>query len=149
MSIGWKGSEAEQRTSVVAEARAWLGTPYHHAARVRGAGVDCAMLLAAIYEDAGVIPSVAFERYSMDWMLHRDTERLLDVVTRYSRDVSEQTGPGDLIIYRYGRAYAHGAIVVDWPMIIHAVQRSGVILDDADAAQLAGRDRRIFTLWGS
>ena len=29
------------RAAVVTEAKTWIGTPFHHAARVRGAGVDC------------------------------------------------------------------------------------------------------------
>ena len=79
--------EAEQRAAVVAEARRWLGTPYHHAARVRGAGVDCAMLPAAVYRTAGLIPDFTIERYPPDWHLHRDTERYLDIVTRHATEV--------------------------------------------------------------
>jgi len=30
--------------SLIDEARTWLGTPYHHQPRVKGVGVDCAML---------------------------------------------------------------------------------------------------------
>ena len=33
----------------------WIGTPYHHMGRVKGAGADCLTLLAEIYERAGVI----------------------------------------------------------------------------------------------
>lgn len=142
-------NEAQQRASVVDEARSWLRTPYHHAARVKGAGVDCALLLAAVYEAAGVIPPVVFEPYPAQWMLHHDAERLLDVVTRHAREVPESTGAGDLVVYRFARAFAHGAIVIDWPVIIHAVQQSGVILDQVDGANLGGRDRRYFTLWGT
>ena len=40
-----------QRAAVVAEARSWIGTPYHHAADVKGHGVDCAMLLIRVYCD--------------------------------------------------------------------------------------------------
>jgi len=142
-------TEQSERSTVVAEARSWLRTPYHHAARVKGAGVDCAMLLAAVYEEAGLFPPVVFETYPRDWMLHRDAERLLDIVTRHAREVPAQTGPGDLVVYRFGRAFAHGAIIIEWPVIIHAVPRAGVILDEVDGAGLGGRARRIFTLWRS
>jgi hypothetical protein len=33
----------------VQEALTWLGIPYHHHARVKGVGVDCAQLLCAVY----------------------------------------------------------------------------------------------------
>lgn len=139
--------ESRQRAAVVEAARSWIGTPYHHAARVKGVGVDCAMLLAAVYEDAGLVSPIEFQRYPPGWMLHRDAERLLDVVASRASLAEEPGAPGDLIVYRYGRAFAHGVIVVEWPIIIHAVQRAGVILDKVDGAQLRGRARKVFTLW--
>jgi cell wall-associated NlpC family hydrolase len=140
-------TEAEERIAVVREARSWIGTPYHHAARVKGVGVDCAMLLAAVYEEAGLVSPILFERYPPGWMLHRDAERLLDAVEARAFPVEEPGAPGDLLVYRYGRAFAHGAIIVEWPVIIHAVQRAGVILDKVDGATLCGRERKLFTLW--
>ncbi|HLG86264.1 MAG TPA: NlpC/P60 family protein [Alphaproteobacteria bacterium] len=140
-------TEAEGRMAVVRAARSWIGTPYHHAARVKGVGVDCAMLLAAAYEEAGLVSPIAFERYSPGWMLHRDAERLLAVIETRTWPAQEPGAPGDLLVYRFGRAFAHGAIVVEWPVIIHAVQRAGVILDKVDGAQLRGRERKLFSLF--
>jgi cell wall-associated NlpC family hydrolase len=136
-----------QRAAVVAEARAWLGTPYHHAARIRGVGADCATMPAEVYAAAGVIPPIAIEHYPPDWHLHRDVERYLEYVTRCATEVAAPTGPGDFVLYRWGRAFAHGAIIVAWPQIIHAVVHIGVILDDGEDGRLKGRDRRFFTLW--
>lgn len=139
--------EAQQRAAVVSEARTWLGTPYHHAAQLKGAGVDCAMLPAAVYEAVGSIPPITVDHYPPDWHLHRDVERYLDVVTSQATEVPGPTGPGDFVLYRWGRAFAHGAIVVAWPEIIHAMIDIGVTLDRGDAGRLAGRPRRFFTLW--
>ena len=36
------------RTDVVAAAREWLGTPFHHQARLRGVGVDCVGLVIGV-----------------------------------------------------------------------------------------------------
>ena len=77
----------------------------------------------------------------------RDAERYLDIVARHAREVSAPTGPGDFVLYRWGRAFAHGAIVVAWPSIIHALIHVGVTEDNGEAGQLAGRARRFFTLW--
>src|ERR1700722_17931480 len=77
-----------ERTAVVAEARAWLRTPYHHMGRVKGAGVDCATLLAEVYARAGVIPPVAIPFYPPDWHLHRDAERYLGFVLDYAVELS-------------------------------------------------------------
>jgi cell wall-associated NlpC family hydrolase len=66
------------RRAVVAEAASWLRTPYHHMGRVKGGGVDCLMLLAEVYEAAGVIPHVEIPFYPPDWHLHRGVERYLE-----------------------------------------------------------------------
>jgi cell wall-associated NlpC family hydrolase len=49
-------SEAAQRATVVAEARSWIRTPYHNCADVKGAGVDCGMLLVRVFVDTGLMP---------------------------------------------------------------------------------------------
>ena len=48
--------ESHQRAAVVAETCSWLGTPYHDRGRIKGSGVDCAMLPAEIYTAVGLIP---------------------------------------------------------------------------------------------
>ncbi len=77
----------EQRKDVVAEARSWLGTPYHHAADVKGHGVDCAMLLVRVYCD--LRPDRTFDPrpYTRDWFLHRDEERYLGFLLERAREV--------------------------------------------------------------
>jgi hypothetical protein len=47
-----------RRLAVVAETDGWIGTPFHHAARLKGIGVDWLMLLAEVYECAGVAAHV-------------------------------------------------------------------------------------------
>jgi cell wall-associated NlpC family hydrolase len=140
-------TEADQRAAVTAIARSWLGTPYHHAARVRGAGCDCATLPAEVYAAAGMIPRIAIEHYPPDWHLHRSAERYLAHVLAHAREVPAPTGLGDFVLYRWGRAFAHGAIVIDWPTIIHAVVHIGVVFDHGEDGRLKGRERRFFTLW--
>ena len=39
---------------IVREAREWIGTPYHHQARVKGAGCDCVGLFIGIGESVGI-----------------------------------------------------------------------------------------------
>jgi|SRR5579859_939565 len=55
--------------------------------------------------------------------------------------------PGDFVLYQFGRTWSHGAIVVEWPLIIHAVVQHGVILSDGEKeGMLVGRRRRFFSL---
>ena len=138
------------RLAVVDEARKWLRTPYHHMARVKGAGADCLTLLAEVYERAGVVPHVEVPFYPPDWNLHRDAERYLDGVTQYAREVPTgdshniMAQPADIAVFKFGRCFAHGAIVVAWPRLIHAWHNTGVVYADARQGQLAGRPVRIF-----
>ncbi len=121
-------AETVQRTVVIAEARRWLGTPYHSAASVRGVGCDCLMFPAAVYAEAGVITRQAIPYYPPDWHLHRGDERYLAGVLKVAAEI-DAPRPGDFVLWRIGRALAHGAIIIAWPHIIHAVQGIGVMED--------------------
>lgn len=128
------------------EARSWLGTPYHSGARVRGAGVDCAMFPLAVYSACGLIEAADVGHYPHDWHLHRDDERYLGWVERLGAREIDAPAPGDFALFRVGRAFAHGAIVIDWPLGIHAVLNEGVVLGDLTQSWLTGRPVRFFSV---
>lgn len=109
----------KQRDAVLAEARTWLRTPWHHEARVKGAGVDCANFLIGVYAACGLIAEFTPEQYPPDWMLHREEEKFERYLLQYTRPVDEAL-PGDIAMFRFGRTKSHGAIVLAWPNIIHA-----------------------------
>lgn len=138
----------EGRRRVVAEAESWLGTPFHHEARVKGAGVDCLMLLAEVYERAGIVERVKPPHYPPDWHYHRDVERYVEGLLRYVRPINEPPSPGDIALFRYGRTFSHGVIVVEWPRIIHAYWNVGVVWGDATLNPLKDREVRFFTPFG-
>jgi NlpC/P60 family putative phage cell wall peptidase len=134
------------RQDVVQEARSWLGTPYHHQGRVKGAGVDCAMLLIEVFRTCGLIPDIDPKPYPPDWHLHRDEERYLGWVKRYARPV-DVPQPGDIALFQFGRCVSHGAIVDEWPAVVHSYLRDGCILADATEAPLAGRLRGFYSIF--
>lgn len=119
----------EQRAAILAEARSWIGTPFHHRARIKGSGVDCAQLVIAVYSACGLIEEFEPADYPPDWHLHRDEERFLNYVVERARQV-ESPEPGDLILMQFGRCYSHGAILVDDATCIHAFVGRGVELGD-------------------
>ena len=53
--------EEREREKLVAEALSWLGTPYHHAGRVKGGGVDCGMLNLQAFINVGLIADTEVE----------------------------------------------------------------------------------------
>lgn len=136
------------RNKIVKEAESWLGTPYHHEGMVKGAGVDCAMILVAVYKELGLIPLDVDPRpYPHDWHLHRNAERYLNSLLQYSREV-HKPDVGDVVLWKFGRTYSHGGIYVGDGRIIHSYIGRGVVLDDINQAELAGREVKYFSLIG-
>ena len=61
---------AQLRQEIIDEAATWLRTPYHHAAAIKGAGVDCAQILIEVYAAVGLADKPDVGNYAPDWMLH-------------------------------------------------------------------------------
>lgn len=123
------------QSRVLAVARSWLGTPYHPGGRVKGAGCDCLTLLAEVYSEAGVLPRLHIPYYPRDWHLHRGAERYMEGVLRYAHEIEHPPQPGDIALWKFGRCYSHGAIVVQWPKIIHAYCGRACTEEDASSAR--------------
>lgn len=133
------------REGVIKEAETWLLTPWHHRAMVKGAGVDCALFLYAVYTAVGLVPKFPVESYPPDFMLHRGEEKFLSYVTQYAHEVADPL-PADLAMYKVGHSFSHGAIVVAWPKIIHAQVDHGVIYDEGDLGRLGAKKRSFWRL---
>ena len=143
--------EAAARAAIIKEALEFVGTPYHHHGRVKGVGIDCAMLPAECYRNVGLIPHLDPE-YSPQWMMHHDEEAYLDWVRPYAREITfEELQPGDLAMWKFGRTYSHSAIVIEPPTVIHAMRRAGavVLADMTNDADLINRPALYFSLFGA
>jgi len=134
---------------IVAEALTWVDTPYHHAAKLKGSGVDCAQLLYAVFIDAlHLVPPIDFSEYPSDWMWHRSEEIFLSHVQTSAQEVFDPQ-PGDVAMFKWGHCFAHGSIVMDWPFVIHAcVRTKKVTLIDARQGKFADREVRFFRVDG-
>ncbi len=101
-----------RRAAAIAEAESWLHTPFEHATMIRGRGVDCIMLLVACFRAAGVLPADFDPRpYPRTWFIHREDERYLAGMNLWGREVLRPE-PGDVGLWKFGRAFAHGALLV-------------------------------------
>lgn len=158
-------ARTETRARIVAEARRWLGTPYHHAADVLGAGIDCGMILVRVFVDAGLVAPFDPRPYPADFMLHRDEERYLEIIrslASHEYDPREVSPPaGDVVVWKQGRTFSHGAIVTGapgtasgWPYVLHAYSPAGMVEEvdvrrEGRMMQLAGQPRpmRAFSYW--
>ena len=142
--------EDEGRRRVVEVARTWIGTKYHHMGMVKGVGVDCATLLMMVYAEAALIPRLKLPYYSAQWHLHRGEERYLGLVTQYAVEIPGPPLPGDVVLWKFGRCFSHGAIVTEWPFVVHAYLNGHCTLEDISTALwLRDRPMKFFSYWGS
>lgn len=111
------------RAAVVAEARRWIGTPYHHQASLRGVGCDCLGLVRgvwrALYGDEPERPPL----YSPDWAEAGGRDTLLEAARRHLVPVAPAArATGDVLLFRW-RAHLpakHAGIVSAPGCMIHA-----------------------------
>jgi hypothetical protein len=142
-----------QRENVVAAARSWLGTPYHHAADVKGHGVDCAMILIRVYCDLGIVEKFDPRPYTRDWFMHRGEEKYLGHLFERSKEVREP-GLGDIAVFQMGRCYGHAGIMsrMEPFSIIHAFAPAGRVVEDVVETSPELMDRmkkaKFASFWG-
>lgn len=118
------------RDHVVAEARTWMWTPYRHASRVRGVGVDCGGLLYQVY-GPWFGPFKEYPNYAPDWALHKDDNEIyLDFILPYVQRVDAPV-KGGFTLFQFARAFSHAAIFAG-EKYIHAWGRStqGCVKED-------------------
>jgi cell wall-associated NlpC family hydrolase len=142
--------EQETRRRIVEATKSWLSTPYHHHANIKGLGVDCAMILAMVYHEAGVCDFIDPRPYPTDWMLHHDSERYLEGILPHVTEISRaQAQPGDFAVFKFGRTFSHSAIIIEWPTVIHAyIRERSVVLADITKAPFVGRPAKFFNPLG-
>ena len=118
-------TEQAERAKVCAIAREWVGTPFRDCAEVKGrnGGVDCAKLIYCVFNEAGKVEKLTIPAYSPQHFLHHADEKFLGWVQSYAHEIPEdQAQPADIVLYKLGKCFSHGAIIIDpgWPNIIHA-----------------------------
>lgn len=114
---------------IVTCARSWVGTPYHHQARLKGVGVDCAGLVIGVARELGrVAPEfdvAGYARRPDGWSFLAWADEYMTRVPR------EHMAPGHCVVVRFGRHPQHLGIVGDYLhgglSIIHAMVGRGVV----------------------
>lgn len=121
------GSPLTER--IVAEARAWAGTPYRHQASLKGVGCDCLGLLRGVWREVlGPEPEEA-PPYAASWAESAlaGGDPLLDAARRHLVPIAEpptayRPRAGDVLLFAF-RAHLpakHCAIVTGPAAMIHA-----------------------------
>ena len=112
---------------------------------------DAERYLAGVMQHAG---EFELELSPPDRNLRRDAERYLaDVMLApmpmFELPFKPAPEPGDVAVFKFGRCYAHGAIVTEWPRLIHSWVNGGVMRGDTAQPMLANRPVRLFDPFGN
>ena len=104
------------RADIVALARGWLGTPYHHQASLKGVGCDCLGLIRGVYAEACGQPAETPPPYSRDWAEASGSETMIEAACRHLTRVDPgRAEPGDVLIFRLrpGAMAKHCGIITE------------------------------------
>jgi NlpC/P60 family putative phage cell wall peptidase len=114
---------AVTRAAVVAEARAWIGTPYRHQASLKGVGCDCLGLVRGVWRTLYGAEPEAPPPYAPDWAEAAADEPLAEAALRHLSAIDRESfAAGDVLLFRWraGLAAKHAAIVATPGTMIHA-----------------------------
>lgn len=107
------------REMIVAEARAWIGTPFKWQASLKGVGADCKGLVVGVARGCG-LPEAASVHAAMqgDWRRRVDARLLLEGMKATFRRVTEPL-PGDVLLLRLAGKPQHLAILTAPNRMVH------------------------------
>lgn len=108
----------KNHNNIVAQARTWLGTPFHHQARLKGKGCDCLGLIVGVVDELGLedrngMRLAAYDEvtYSKEpdgaYLIHKLTGLLEEVPIAEAR-------AGDLALFKVRENPQHLAILSDY-----------------------------------
>ncbi len=109
---------------LVAEARSWVGVPWHHQGRSR-AGVDCVGLIECVLAaTAGLPPGYRtprnYSRLSIDDSLIEHLDRWCDRV---------ECAPGAVLVFRFRAGRARHVALLAGETIIHALTTARQVVE--------------------
>ncbi len=111
------------RAAIIAEARAWVGTPYRHQASLKGIGCDCLGLVRGVWRALYGREPEATPPYAPDWAEATAIESLAEAARRHMTEIaSSELAPGDLLLFRWRTRFPakHAAIVTAPDLMVHA-----------------------------
>ncbi len=90
------------RANIVAIARQWIGTPYHHQASVRSVGCDCVGLVRGVYCTLYGCEAETVGAYTRDWAEATGEETLVAAARRHLIEIAPADArSGDVLVFRY------------------------------------------------
>ncbi len=117
--------------NIVAAALSLVGTPFHHAAALKGIGCDCVGVLIYTAKAVGLIahdwrPAV----YSREWHIHKNQQLLQETMESlgFAPVPLGERQPGHVLVFQFGRVLSHAGILVSATpeTLVHSIINLGV-----------------------
>jgi cell wall-associated NlpC family hydrolase len=126
---------------IIAEARTWLGTPFHHQGRAKGAGVDCIGLVI------GVAHALGLSDFDTTHYGRIPSPLLMGAGLRANMLAADRAEPGSVLWFAFDRVPMHVGIVTD-SGLIHAYSVAGRVVETGLDPQWIARSRGAFRFPG-
>jgi NlpC/P60 family putative phage cell wall peptidase len=112
-----------KRAKIVAAARRWIGTPFHHQASLLQIGCDCLGLVRGVWREViGPEPETT-PPYGLDWAATERADLLRDALTRHFRSINGlDYHAGDVLLFCF-RSHGpptHLGVATSSTQIVHA-----------------------------
>ena len=120
-----------ERNDIVSAARGWLGTPFHHQARLNSVGVDCIGLVIGVARELQLIdPDFDVTGYSR----YPDGRALMAMAREKMTPVTlDQMQLGDVVVVGFDKLPQHFGIIGDYRhggfSIIHAASAYNKVVE--------------------
>lgn len=124
-------AEPISRTAIVAEARPWLGTPWHHQAAAKGVGCDCIGLIRGVAEPFLGPIDIALD-YSPRWHLYRAEPLMHRIFSEWCEEIDPaEAQAGDVLCFGVGKGPAHHCGYVSPVGLIHCYREAGRVVEQS------------------
>ncbi len=130
------------KQQIVAQARTWLGTKYHHQGRLKkskagAGGVDCIGLIIGVIDELGLQDGEGnpLSRHDeFNYSMYPERGRLVSAIQQHLREVPEEKmTQGDVLLFRTFRDPQHVGLLTEYPTggtgLIHCNSSAGKVVE--------------------
>jgi NlpC/P60 family putative phage cell wall peptidase len=141
------------RSEVIAEARRWIGTPFHHQAAVCRVGCDCIGLIGGVAIALGISGGAEWRdrpEYH-NYAKQPDPRLLLRACDEFLNSIAiEEATLADILLMRFEQDPMHFSLISSvWPpRVIHALSRLGYVAEHGSSEILGGQIMRAYSFRG-
>lgn len=127
---------------IVAQARTWIGTKYHHQGRLKKSlrgrgGVDCIGLIVGVIEELGLQDgegNLLSDHDEFNYSMYPEKGRLVSNMAKHLRQVPiEQMREGDVLLFKFYNDPQHVGLLTRYPSggvgVIHCTSSSGWVVE--------------------